>query len=219
MKSSLVETELVVKGILDMITDKITSLFNGTQFRGAISKNLREKYDIELEKSGMKFGMNFMRNDDDIQKMEKYAFHNVETNLDEVAARIKGELQRAALEGGSVTDMKKRMKEVLKDKKIANRLKMVLRTERIRAGNLAQMEGANQSGLTLFKYINWVPGVDDECHDGMQSAKNKYPESKAIPMNQKFTVSYKNKTVTADNPPFHPNCRCVVAFTETRGKR
>lgn len=202
-----------IKTIIDSILAGITKLFTNETFRDKVERYIQQKYDAGLLHAEELFEINFVRNDRELSFLHDYVNGLVGNTLEQINQDLRAELQRAILSGEDVQQIKKRVRDVFRDPKYYNRLTMVLRTEGLRAGNTAAMSGAEQSGLKLKKWLDVV--LDDRTSDICHKEHGKYgSKDKAIPLDQEFTVKVDNKTIRGKNPPFHPNCRTVIRFTE-----
>jgi hypothetical protein len=112
------------------------------------------------------------------------------------------------LDKENATQLKKRVKDVFADKKYTDRMKTVIRTEKLRANNAGAFSGAKQAedaGIVLRKYLDVT--MDKRTSDICKAEVKKYGTKKeAIPLEDKFIVKVGNKTYKAKYPPFHPNC-------------
>lgn len=202
-----------VKNIVDEIVSGFTRILKLDAFTSKISKFLHKNYLQGMEKAEKTFDMNFIPRDQDLDFLKQYVNQNIDDVADDVGKQLRQEISRGMLAGDDVQGIKNRVKEVFNDAKFANRLKTVLRTESIRAQNQGSLEGARQSNLKLKKYVIIV---DDKrtsyiCHK--EDAKYGSPE-KAIPLNEQFVVTVDNKTIKADAPPFHVNCRSTLGYVQ-----
>lgn len=203
------------KNIIEQIVNKFKKIFSLDSFRITINKFLDAEYSRGLEESEIKFNMNFTSNNQDTSFLNKYVNENLENVADDMGAQLRGELSRGILNNEDLQQLKQRIKTVFKNPKFNNRLKMVIRTERLRANQMGVIEGAKQSGLNLKKYISVV--MDDNTSYICKEEHKKYgtPEQ-AIPLNKLFIVTVKqgNKTITVkgQQPPFHPSCRSIIRF-------
>ena len=212
------EVEIECKNLIDAIVNKIIKIFNVEQFRETVGTHLIENYNNGLEEAGIKFQANFVRDDQSVEFLKRYAFQNIEDTTDMISKKLRGELQRAIISKQDIPQIKQRIKNVFKDTDYTNRLKMIIRTETLRANNEGQLTGAVQSGKNLKK---WVSVIRDDVSSSVcdrnvpDSIDNLYgsPE-KAIPLDKQFKFVLNNRLSYASAPPFHPNCRCVVMFYE-----
>ena len=204
---------LVKKNILELIVNVIKRIINIDDFRVKVQQFIDKQYNKGLEASGIEFNMNFVPEGKDVTFLNKYVFENLKQHTDEIGQDLRKTLSRAVLDKQDAGSLKKLVKETFKDKKYSNRLKMVLRTEGMRANNYGALEGAEQSGLDLKKYIDIVN--DSRTTDVSFAMFDKYGSAeKAIPLDKEFKVRVHGKTYSGQAPPFMPNDRDVVRFTK-----
>jgi len=202
-----------VKNIIDWIINKFIKIINIEHFKLKVSDFISEEYTKGITNSEIEFNMNFVSNEKEISFLNDYVFNNLKTHTDAMGEALRGELSRGILNKEKISQLKTRIKDVFKDKKYTNRLKTVLRTEKIRANNYGALEGAKQSGLNLRKYIDIVE--DENTSSICKKEDKKYgEENQAIPLDQEFIIKVDNKTIRAQSPPFHPNCRSVIRFVK-----
>jgi len=200
------------KNILSWIVDKIQGLINLDPFRVKIADLLEKEYTAGLEKVELEFNMNFVPNDKDLKFLTDYVQNNMNFATDELGNTLRQEISRSMLNKEKTTQLKQRIKEVFDEKKYFNRLKTILRTESLRAGNTGALEGAKQTGLNVKKYLDVV--VDKNTSPICIEANRKYgTKEKAIPLESEFIISGKKFKVRVQTPPNHPNCRTTLRFT------
>lgn len=202
------------KGLLDTIINNFLEIMNIKPFQGKINEYLSSEYKKGLDKADKEIvpKINFEPNNQDIEFLNEYAFQNLQKHADELGDSLRQEIQRGILNKDTPTDLKRRIKDVFKDKKYTNRLKTVMRTERVRANNMGIFDGAKQAEAAGVKIKKWLDvTVDDVTTDICHREHGKYgnPDD-AIPLDQDFVVKVGNKTYRALHPPFHINCRTVL---------
>jgi len=201
-----------VKNIIDWIVQKLIKVVNLEPFRDKVSNYISQQYLAGLEKAEIQFNMNFVSNEGEVKFLNQYVNDNLQNHTDAMGENLRGELQRGLLNKETPKQLKQRIKDVFKDKKYSNRLKTVMRTEKLRANNYGALSGARQSGLKLKKYVQIVN--DDRTSKICLAENRKYgTKEEAIDLDKLFTVKVDNKTYRAQAPPFHPNCRTVIRFT------
>lgn len=207
------EHEIEQKNIIEWIVRKLINVVNIEPFREKISSFISGEYHKGMTDAEIQFNMNFIPNDKDITFLNDYTNNNMKYHTDAIGESLRGELSRGVLNKEDIGKLKKRIKNVFKDKRFTNRLKTVLRTEQIRANNYGSLEGAKQSGLKLKKWVDVV--LDGVTSDICRKEYSKYgSEEQAIDVDKDFIVRINNKTIRAQAPPFHPNCRSVVRFVK-----
>lgn len=227
------ELPVEVKGLLDSIINNVSEIFTLTPFRGQINDFMRGEYRKGMAKleGQIKPHINFIPPSDNQRTMENlynYTYQNLQNVADEVGNKLRQNLQRGLLEGNNIDGVKKIVKETLKDTKVTERLKVVIRTEQARANAMGTYEGAQQAQEAGIKLRKWLDVTMDnrsshicDKDNNPNNAKNKYGDpKKAIPIDEEFVLKYKqgNKTVTLRQqfPPFHPNCRTVLRIVRER---
>jgi len=219
--------ELKARNHGDRIINSAKGSLDISSFRDDIKLFISRMYNKGLEIAGKIFKLNFVKNEENLAYLNNYVFENMKKHTDDMGQALRSELQRGIsdnpalrkqLEAGKLSvansaKLKQNIKNVFEDKKFSERLKMVMRTEGLGASNLAQMDAARQSGLNLKKYLSVI--LDGVTSDICKAEHKKYGEkSKAIPFDDDFIVKVSNKTITKQQPHFHPNCRTVVRFLQ-----
>jgi len=206
------------KSLVDGLLAGIVKFFDTDQWKKEVRAYITDRYYQELFASELKWDMNFLGDGKKIQQLADYAFGSIENVHDEVGRKLRGELQRGILNGDDLNGLKERIKQVFKDVDYTNRLKTVIRTEGLRAGNMASYEAAVETGRKLKKYLKVV--VDDYTSEICLAENAKYgsPE-KAIAIDDDFVVKVDNKIFRAQFPPFHPNCRTTADYVEDMSKQ
>jgi len=199
------------KDIIDYLVSKFSKIINLARFKSQINEWVANEYKGGLEVAGIKFDMNFVSNDRELNFLQDYVFNNLEQNTDQIGNDIRQEISRGLLNGETTEVLKKRVKSIFKENKYSNRLKTVLRTEGQRASEAGTYQGAMQSGLDLFKYLDVLE--DKNTSEICNKMDTKYgAKHKAIPVDEEFSVIVKGDTIHAQTPPFHPYCRTVTRY-------
>jgi hypothetical protein len=207
---------LEFKGLIDIIINKFLDIMSIKPFQPKVNDYLRKEYMRAMERveSELRPDINFIPSNDELSFLNDYVFQNLQSHADQIGNQLRQELQRGILNKETPSQLKQRVKEVFNDSKYTNRLKTVMRTEKLRANNAGAYSAAEQatnSGIVLKKYL-------DITHDGRTSdiclaEMKKYgKKEQAIPLDEEFVVRVTNKTYRAQYPPFHPNCRTVIRF-------
>jgi len=198
------------KNIVEEIVNKFKKIISLDSFRVKVDSFLQAEYKKGLEQAELKFNMNFVPNNQALGFLNKYVNDNLENVADELGSNLRAEISRGILNKENIDQLKVRIKKVFSDDKYYNRLKTVIRTERQRALEMGNIDGATQSGLKLKKYLDVI--LDDRTSDICRAEAKKYPKENAIHIDQDFVVRVNNKTIKGQHPPFHPNCRTVLRF-------
>jgi len=211
METDLAKREIEKKNIVDWIVNKLIKPFNLEPFRAKVGDFLAKEYMVGLEKAEIQFDMNFIPDDKDMTFLKDYAHNNIQTHTDALGEELRGELSRGTFDKETPAQLKQRIKQVMANPKFKQRMKTVMRTERMRAKNYATLTGAKQSGLELKKWVQVVQ--DDRTSDICRAEHRKYgAPDKAIPLDKPFKISTARISVEAQSAPFHQNCRSGIRF-------
>jgi len=195
------ELDVETKNIMTDLINKFVDIIKINVFSSKVQELIKESYDKGLENAEIKFNMNFSRSNERLEFLEKYTFDNIKGMNDEIADKLRGELQRGFMNLESVSQIQKRVQKVM-DVGV-ERSRIIARTEINRAENMGHLDGARQSGLKLIK--QW-----DSHLDSRTSAVCKFLDGKKVPIDGKF----KWEGQEFDAPPSHPNCRSVLLFIQ-----
>lgn len=190
-----------LKAEIDPLIRKIVSKLSIEPSSVEISEQMKDAYQEGMDKAEVQFGVNFYPNLERVDVLEEMTFENIKGMNEDLANKLRQELQRGMLNFESVSKLKKRVKKVM-DIGI-ERARMIARTEFNRASNMGHIDGARQSNLKLMK--RWDAHLDNRT-----SAICNALDGKTIPLDKKF--KYEGKEW--DSPPSHPNCRSVLIFVE-----
>lgn len=207
-----------LKGIIEDISKGVANIFNLSSFSVKINSFVNKFYNKGLEQAEVQFNMNFFSNQVEVEALKNYTFDLVKGMTDEMVSDLRQEIQRGVLNNESVDQIKKRVNGVFKGDnptrfRYEDRLKSIARTESNRAENMGHLEGAQQSGVNLVKYLDVT---EDERTSGICSEMHKKygtPEQ-GIPLDKEFSVTFKGKRYHGQAPPFHPNERTRVLFID-----
>ncbi|MBT3582789.1 hypothetical protein HN510_03140 [Candidatus Woesearchaeota archaeon] len=208
---------LEFKGLIDIIVQRFTDIMSIKPFQPDINTFLRSEFIKAMDKvdTQLKPDVNFIPDEAQIAFLNDYVFQNLQAHADEIGNQLRQELQRGILNKETPKQLKERVKVVFNDTTYTNRLKTVMRTEKLRANNAGAFSGAEQAkeaGVVLKKYLHVTQ--DDRTSDICHKEHTKYGTAEeAIPLEEDFVVKVGNKTYTALYPPFHINCRSVIRFT------
>lgn len=189
------------KGMIEDLINKFVKLLNLNELSDLVINNVRKHYDMGLEEAEVKFQMNFMESPTRLQTLEKYTFENIKGMNEDIADKLRQELQRGMMNLESTSKIQERVEKVMDVGR--DRARMIARTEMNRAENMGHIDGARQSGLKLMK--RW-----DSHLDKRTSAVCRDLDGVTIPLDAKFRW----KGQEFDAPPAHPNCRSTVIFIQ-----
>lgn len=208
--------KLELKGLIDTIILQFKEIMTLTPFKNKVDAFISSEYikGLETIEGNLKPTINFVPNRNDLDFLKTYVFQNLQKHSEEVGDNLRQEIQRGILNKDTPEELQQKVKDVFKDKVYTNRLKTVMRTEKLRANNSGAFEGAKQAaevGIHLKKYLDVT--MDDDTTLICEAEDEKYgTKEDAIPLDEEFTVKAGNKTYSALVPPFHINCRTVVKF-------
>ena len=195
------------KGVINDLINKFVRMLSLNPLITKVNEILTQEYDKGLEVEEQKFNMNFTRDDERLRFLQKYTFDNIKDLNDDMAEKLRGELQRSILNLESIPQMKERVKKVMDVSEV--RATAIARTESIRATNMGRIDGARQTGFKLVKWVN--VHLDARTSPICRRMQKKYGDrSKGIGIDAKFVDDETGKSF--DIPPFHVNCRTNVLY-------
>lgn len=197
---------------INAIVKKILGILNFNELISIVSRSIGEEYRESLDDMELELDMNFMPDTNIMRILEEFTFDNIKDMTEQVGSSLRKELVQALMNNETLTSIKDRIKKVMD---IADsRAITIARTETTRAQNTAKLQAANQSTLTLKKYL--IVTEDSRTSPICGAMDKKYGvEEQAIGLNKKFEVLVNGKVISALQPPFHPNCRTTLVFTQT----
>lgn len=204
------------KNIIDVIIERFMEIMSIKPFKPKIDNFLKTEFLRSMSKveEQLKPSINFVTDEKELTILNNYVFQNLQSQADSVGNQLRQELQRGLLNKETPEQLKKRIKDVFKDKTYLNRMKTVIRTEKMRANNYGALSGARQAkeaGIKLKKFLHITE--DGRTSPICRMEDKKYGDkSKAIPLEDDFVVKVDNKTYRAKSPPFHYNCRTILRF-------
>jgi len=213
MKKNL---SIETKGLIDTIIERFMEIMSIKPFQPQINDFLRNEYTTSLAKieDALKPRINFVANEKELSFLNEYVFQNLQSHATEVGNKLRQEIQRGILNKETPQELKKRVQTVFADSNYSNRLKTVMRTEKLRSNNAGAFEGAQQAkeaGINLKKYLHIT--MDKRTSDICKHENKKYgTKEEAIPIDTDFVVKVDNKTYKGLYPPWHPNCRTIIRF-------
>ena len=74
------------KSFIDWIIEQVQSIIDINSFRDKVRDFITVEYNNGLQKSELKFDMNFIPNDKDITFLENYTFNNLKFHTDQFIA-------------------------------------------------------------------------------------------------------------------------------------
>lgn len=202
------------KAFIDVLLTKFKTILRLDRFRAVINNMISTQYVGAIEKvdEDLDLTINLVPKSKDLNFLQSYVNENIDAASDSISNQLRQEIQRGILNGETTTELSKRVKKLFKDKKYQTRLKVILRTETLRANNQGTLDAAKQAANTGLKLEKWLDVTLDDrtsniCHK--EHAKYGTPEE-SIPIDQEFVVKVDNKTIKSQTSPFHVNCRTIL---------
>ena len=187
----MIDAEL--KNILNDLVNKFAKLLNVGLLTDSVFVELKKGYDKGLNDAENQFNLNFTRNEQRVETLQKYVYDNIKGMNDDLAEKLRQVISRGILNFDSVNDIQKEVQKVMNVG--VERARVIARTEMVRAQNMGHIDGARQTGLKLWK--QW-----DAHLDARTSPVCSFLNGKKVGMNSKFV--YQGQEF--DSPPAHPNC-------------
>jgi len=202
------------KSFIDVFLQKINEVLKLHKFRPLIDSMISEQYVTAIKELDNKLDIpiNLVPKTKDLTFLQDYVNENINSASDQIANDLRQEIQRGIMNKEDKKALVKRVKFLFKQKKYQTRLKTIIRTETLRANNQGTLEGAKQAESTGLKLKKWLSVIMDDRTSNIckkEFAKYGSPD-KAIPLDQEFVVKVNNKTIKAQNSPFHCNCRSTL---------
>ena len=205
------ENDVEIKALPELI-EKFKSLLDFSGLEGIAYAVIKAEFLSGAEKSEEGINkvkaFNYVPDTDAISYISDYTFENIKGMTDDVADKLRGELQRSFMNGEGIEQIKSRITGVFNVGE--NRAEMIARTETTRAHAFGKLSAYRQSEIKAVKWLLWTD--DDRTSAISKALHSKYgtPEQ-AIPLDAHFkaTVKIGKKTVIIDQdaPPFHVNER------------
>lgn len=172
---------------------------------------MEQFYGKGMQELEMRFDMNFEEDESKKTYLTGYTFDNIKDMNEELANKLRKELQIGLMGQESVDTIKQRIKKVMDVGEV--RARMIARTETNRAENFGRLDAAKQSDLNLKKYLQITH--DSRTSKISKAMHKKYgtPEQ-AIPLDENFRVEVEGKIFEGPAPPFHPNERDRLEFVQ-----
>lgn len=209
----MVNEKISVSTQIGKLIDSLMKQLGSDKIKQMIGKFIRKKYNDGLEDAGKFFNQNFSQNTEDLNFLLSYVKGQVGNVTDSINKDLRRILDTGIAEGANTESIKLRVKEEFNSQKHINRYKMVIRTEGLRAENTASLSAAKELEFEVKKYLDVVQDdrTSDVCHKEHEEYGSK---DLAINLDKDFVVKVNNKTIRAQAPPFHPNCRSVIRYVE-----
>lgn len=142
-------------------------------------------------------------------------YDNIKGVTDDLNKQIRNEISNSILAHEDTKQLTQRLDGIFKGTNPTKinykaRLKMIAVTEKARVQNTSSMK----TGKKYFthKYLEIIN--DKKTSEQSKEFYKKYGgENKAIPIDEEFTITYKGKVYSGQFPPFMPNDRDLIYFT------
>jgi len=189
------------KSIITDLINKFVKILNINVLSGTVFEQIKKGYDKGINEAEAQFDLNFTRDSERLQFLQKYSFDNIIGMNDDIADKLRSELQRGFMNLESTSKIQERIKKVMGVAE--DRARVIARTEMNRAQNMGHLDSAKQTGLKVVK--RWDAHLDKRT-----SEVCRYLDGKEVPLNKKF----KWEGQEFDAPPAHPNCRSTLIFIQ-----
>jgi len=205
--------ENAIGGLKDInsVIAKIKALLSFEGLRKIIKTLMTNNYLKGWDEAEEQMDMNFVPDSDAIEYLSDYTFGNIKGMNDDIANKLRQELQRGFMEGEGITDIKDRVSKVFDVGE--NRAEMIARTESANAMAKGKYHAYVKAGVKMKKYIS--VHLDNRTSTLCKNLDRKYgDESKAIPLESKF--KYEGEEWITN--PFHIQCRSDVLYVMIEDK-
>ncbi len=197
------------KSIITDLINKFVKMLNINSLTSTVFDELKKGYDKGILEAEDQFNLNFTRDTERLEFLQKYSFDNIVGMNNDIAEKLRGELQRAFMNLESIDKIKARVVKVMDVAE--DRARAIARTEMTRAHSMGHIDSARQSGLNLKKYVS--VHIDTRTSPICKRMNSKYgTPDKAIPIDSKFID--KESGQEFDISPFHVNCRTAILFSQ-----
>ena len=212
---------------LEIVLARIFAVFKGVGFRRLVERFVRRHYarGMTAEEITLKLRTNAIPDEDKVSLITDETHTELSSLMDDLEKQYQQTIRESVRNNESPELIKKRLKTLMnpsgevthnypsgRKMNWRDRLDMIQRTESNKAQNQGRLDTFKQSGLVGKKYLSVH---EDERTSGIcQHMDGKYgKEELAIPADQPFEVMVpKVGLVSAQSPPFHPNCRTRIMF-------
>ena len=189
-----------VKDLNDLIS-KLKSLLSFEGLRRITNEVIRNNYIEGWDQAEKGLNRNFMPEKEAIDYLQKYTFENIKGMEDDIANKLRQELQRSYMDGEGLEKIKSRIKKVFDVGD--NRAEMIARTETSRASNVGKLQAYQKSGEKGKKV--YIATKDDRT-----SPLCRRLDGQEVDINANFKDP--KGEWEGPSPPAHVNCRSTWAF-------
>jgi len=189
------------------LANKIADLVEITIDPEMIKDLVNDFYMKGMEEMEIKFNMNFIPNQRRMQELNFSLSESLQKLNDDVQNQVKRTIADGIINYKSTSLIAKELRPLFDNSRV--RAEMIARTESNRAYNMSHVDSIRQTDLKVKKFVSVV--LDSRTSPICRHMNATYgTEEKAIALDRKFKYDGKEW----DIPPFHPNCRTRVLFTE-----
>lgn len=191
-----------LKSEITKLVDALSGAFTLNVSNTLVKNLVKEFYQRGLLEMELRFNMNFQADKDRMAVVQDFIAKNIQGMTDEMQDKIRKEITQGVLNLESITQIRDRIVAIADV--TLERARMIARTEANRALNMAHIDAARQTGLTLEK--EWVAASDERTCPICG-----YLHGERVKLDKKFVD--KDGTMY-DASPAHPNCRCRLIYVQ-----
>ena len=183
--------ENAIAGLKDInsVIAKIKALLSFEGLRQITNAMMKNNYLEGWDEAEEQMDRNYVPDSDAIDYLSDYTFGNIKGMNDDIANKLRQELQRGFMDGEGITQIKDRVKKVFDVGE--NRAEMIARTETTRSSNFGKLHAYQKAGVKGKK--RWLThfdnrtsdvckrldgqevGIDEDFHDAKTGWKGKVP--------------------------------------------
>ncbi len=184
---------------IDDVPGMIKNVFTVFALKEISDATIKLEFFTGWDQTEKQIDMNVPVNDKALSFLQEHTFDNIKGMTEDIANKLKAELERGIINGESIPKLKERVKKVFDVGE--NRAEMIARTETNRAENNGKLLAMKASGLDYNK--KWVAILDDRTSEICKNLN-----SQTIGLDEDFDY----KKWSGQAPPSHVNCRSTLVF-------
>ncbi|MCK4529428.1 phage portal protein, partial [candidate division WOR-3 bacterium] len=192
--NEILESEMkenAIAGLKDInsVIAKIKALLSFEGLRQITNAMMKNNYLEGWDEAEEQMDRNYVPDSDAIDYLSDYTFGNIKGMNDDIANKLRQELQRGFMDGEGITQIKERVKKVFDVGE--NRAEQIARTETTRSSNFGKLHAYQKAGVKGKK--RWLThfdnrtsdvckrldgqevGIDEDFHDAKTGWKGKVP--------------------------------------------
>ena len=204
--NEILESEMkenAIAGLKDInsVIAKIKALLSFEGLRQITNAMMKNNYLEGWDEAETQMDRNFVPDSDAMDYLSDYTFGNIKGMNDDIANKLRQELQRGFMEGEGITQIKERVSKVFDVGE--NRAEMIARTETTRASSAGKYHAYVKAGVEGKK--KWVTHFDNRTSDVCKRL-----DGQEVDLNEDFIdakTGWKGMY-----PPSHVNCRSDWIF-------